>query len=282
MILENRFAGPRRAIAIAEESGLDLADPEHLPILQHLVEIEIDAGEAASALARVDAAIARTPDDPTLLTLRGAALAAAGRSDDAHQAFEHTLALDPTNAGARAGIAGLDAARGDEKKAIEGFDRAYALQPDEGRYAYLAAQLVLASGDADQAVTRLRRIVELHPGLTGPRNDLAWLLAERGEDLDLALELAASAQRGQSSAEMLDTLGWVYYRRGEYAEAVDALGRAVSRAPDVPSLRYRLALALQQAGEEKRAREMFESALAAGTFPEADDARRHLAQLAGG
>ncbi len=281
MILENRFAGAERAVAVAEESGLDLASPEQRLILQQLVEIEIATGDAASAVARVDEAIARTPDDATLLTLRGAALAAAGRPDDARAAFERTLTLDADNAEARAGIAGLDAARGEMKKAIDGFDRAYALQPDEGRYGYLGAQLVLATGDVDGAIERLRRIVERHPGLAGPRNDLAWLLAERGEELDLALELAKSAQRSHASAEVLDTLGWVHFRRGEYAEAVDALGRAVSRAPDAPSLRYRFGLALRQAGEEKRAREMFESALAAGSFPEAEDARRQLSRLAG-
>ena len=36
-----------------------------------------------------------------------------------------------------------------------------------------------------------------------------------------------------------------------------------------------------QAGEEQRAREMFQAALAAGAFPEAEAARRELARLEG-
>jgi tetratricopeptide (TPR) repeat protein len=282
MILERRLSGPRRAVELAERSGLDLSHPEQLLVLQQLVEVEIDAGEAASAVTRVERALEQDPDSPALLTLQGAALAAASRRADARRAYKHTLAIAPKNAEAHAGLASLDAEQGDMTTAIEGFDRAYALSPGEGRYAYSSAQLVLASGDSGDATRRLRYVVARHPGLVGARNDLAWLLAESGEELDFALELAGDAsQRANASAEVLDTLGWVHYRRGEYLDAIEALERAVSRAPDAPSLRYRLGLALQKTGETARAREMFESALAAGSFPESEEARRQLSQLAG-
>ena len=80
---------------------------------------------------------------------------------------------------------------------------------------------------------------------------------------------------------MFDTLGWVHYQRGEYADAVTALEAALARQSSSPSIRYRLGRALQQAGNPERAREMLQAAVAAGNFPEAEDARRHLAQLTG-
>jgi uncharacterized protein HemY len=115
----------------------------------------------------------------------------------------------------------------------------------------------------------------------GARNDLAWLLAEQGQDLDAALSLALAAERLDASPDVLDTLGWVYLKRGESAEAVKAFERAVEKRGDSPSMRYRLAIALNQAGDKQRAREMFQTALATGAFPEADEARRELAQLEG-
>jgi Flp pilus assembly protein TadD len=139
---------------------------------------------------------------------------------------------------------------------------------------------VLAAGDQDGAIARLRKIAKRHPGLVEARNDLAWLLAERGEELDLALELAEGASGPGASPEVLDTLGWVHFKRGEFAQAVLALERAVEAAPDAPSMRYRLALALERSGDPQRARTMLESALATGSFPEADDARRRLAERA--
>ncbi len=81
------------------------------------------------------------------------------------------------------------------------------------------------------------------------------------------------------TAEILDTLGFVHLKRGESSAAVAALERAVVGQTPSPSIRYRLGTALSQSGDKDRAREMLTSALAAGAFPEADAARRELAQL---
>ena len=88
------------------------------------------------------------------------------------------------------------------------------------------------------------------PGHVGARNDLAWLLAEEGQDLDTALALALAAQRLDPSPDVLDTLGWVYLKRGESAEAVKAFEQAVEKRPDSASMRYRLADRAQPGGRQ--------------------------------
>ncbi len=282
MILEARVSGPAHALELAQKSRLDLADPGQIELLQHAVELSIQAKRASAALGQIDRARARAPKSPRLFELRGLALAALARDGDARAAFERALELDASSARANAGLAALGAKAGDEKGAIQLFDRAYQLDPNQGDAAYAAAQLVLQSGDTDAAAVRLRKIVRHHPGAVGARNDLAWLLAGRGEELDLALELAKEAQARDGSPSVYDTLGWVHYQRREYADAVAALEAALAREPSSPSIRYRLGRALQQAGNPARAREMLQSAIAAGSFPEAEDARRQLSLLADG
>ncbi len=281
LILEARVSGPARALELANQSGLDLADPEQLELLEQVVGISIEAKRPAAQLPQIDRALKRSPKSPRLFELRGLALAALARDGDARVAFERALELDGSSARANAGLAALRAKAGDAKGAIGLFDRAYELAPSESEYGYAAAQLVLESGDADAAAKRLRKIVRHHPGAAGARNDLAWLLASRGEELDLALALAKEAQARDNSPTIFDTLGWVHYQRGEYADAVTALEAALARDASSPSIRYRLGRALQQAGNPARAKEMLQSAIAAGNFPEAEDARRQLAQLAG-
>jgi tetratricopeptide (TPR) repeat protein len=281
MTLEARVSGPARALEIADESHLDLTDPSHLDVFGQVVDLSIEAKRSAAALARIDRALKRSPKIPRLFEYRGIVLAALARDADARAAFERALELDSASARANAGLAALRAKAGDTKAAIELFDRAYQLEPREGDYGYAAAQLVLESGDDDAAAKRLREIVRHHPAAVGARNDLAWLLAQRGEELDFALALAVEAQRRDSSPTVFDTLGWVHYQRGEYADAVTALEAALARQSSSPSIRYRLGRALQQAGNPERAREMLQAAVAAGNFPEAEDARRHLAQLTG-
>lgn len=284
-LLERTVSGPEASQKAIEASKLDLADPANLEVLQQSVENLSLLGKTREALAAIDAAAARTPGSASLYELRGLALA---RSDDAagaRAAFEKALELDPKSAHALAGLGTLRGQAGEFDAAIELFERADALAPGDGSYAYSAAQIALAAGKRQDAVSRLRRVVERHPGLGGARNDLAYLLAEDGVDLDLALSLAQEAQQRSPSPEVLDTLGFVHLRRGEAKEAVVALERAVAALAAATgdrssaSIRYRLGTALEKAGEIERARESFEAALAQGDFPEAAEARAELARL---
>ena len=62
-------------------------------------------------------------------------------------------------------------------------------------------------------------------------NNLAWLLSEVRKKPDEALPLAVKAEQlAPNSAEVLDTLGWVYYRRGTFPDAEKTLLRAVEPA----------------------------------------------------
>jgi tetratricopeptide (TPR) repeat protein len=282
MAFEARVSSPARALEIADKSRLDFTDGAQIELLEQIVDLSIEAKRPGAALTRIDHALERSPKNPRLYDFRGIALAALGRDADARAAFERALELDPASARANAGLASLRVKAGDKKTAIELFDRAYQQEPREGDYGYAAAQLVLESGDEAAAEKRLREIVRRHPAAVGARNDLAWLLAQHHQELDFALELAVEAQRRDASPTVFDTLGWVHYQRGEYADAVTALEAALARENDSPSIRYRLGRALQQAGNPERARQMLQAAVAAGDFPEAEDARRQLAQLTGG
>ena len=91
--------------------------------------------------------------------------------------------------------------------------------------------------------------------------------------------LAKEASRLRPTPDVLDTLGWVQLQRGEISAAVATFEKALEEQTDSPSIRYRLATALNKAGEVERAREMLRIALDSGTFPEAEAAKRQLALL---
>ena len=279
--VERAAAGPAQAIAVIRKSGLDLTDPANEVVLRVLVENSFAAEKGADALAAVDAALAKNPDRGSSHELRGYVLGRLERTDEAKAEFTKALELDPKNAAATSALATLRGRAGDAAGAIELYDAAAKLSEAPEPYSYLAAQLVLAAGDTAGAEKRLRQVVRSDPGNVGARNDLAWLLAEKGEDLDTALALVQAAKRLDPSADVLDTLGWVYLKRGEPQKAVESFEQALEKSPDSASIHYRLGIALNQAGDKPRAREMFQAALATGGFPEAEAARRELAQLAG-
>jgi tetratricopeptide (TPR) repeat protein len=176
-------------------------------------------------------------------------------------------------------MAALAGAGGDTERAVELFDRAAGIDPGSEVYAYAAAQLVLAAGDRKAAEARLRAIVQRSAGHPEARNDLAWLLATEGRDLDLALSLAREASRLRPESATLDTLGLVHIERGEVEAAVNVLERAVAAPGSSPTAHYHFAVALIRSENTERAREMLKRALAGDDFPEAEAARQQLAEL---
>lgn len=271
--------GPAAAAEVLGGLELDLAAPENVELLRTWAQYRVEAGEARAALRRVESAIEANPERAALHDIRGRVLVRAERPEEARRAFERALELDPENTPALQGRAHLASATGDAERALELLARAAELAPDDPEYPYAAARIARGAGDLETAVERLREALRRDPVHASASNDLAWLLAERGEELDEALVLARRAVAVRPEAPILDTLGWVQLRRGEAEAAAETLARAHELAPESPSIAYRLGRALSETGEAERARALLEEALASGHFPEAEAAREKLAAL---
>ena len=82
-------------------------------------------------------------------------------------------------------------------------------------------------------------------------NDLAWLLAEIRNKPDEALPLAEKAEKlAPQLGWVTDTLGWIYYRRGAYAEAEKILLRAAEHAPANGLVQFHLGLTYEKLGRK--------------------------------
>lgn len=109
-----------------------------------------------------------------------------------------------------------------------------------------------------------------------PWNAIAWDMQEKGENLSLALELAATgvarATDPMAKAGVLDTQGWVAYRMGDYASAANLLKQAVDQVPDagdaMAEIRGRLAMAYDKAGMKREARDLYADMLVNAVDPD--------------
>ena len=141
----------------------------------------------------------------------------------------------------------------------------------------------------DAACDAYRKALELRPDDVFASNNLAWNYAEYGKgNLDEAMRLAQSVvQRYPEEPGFADTLGWVYYKKGLHAAAVEQLQKAVAktsaRGTDAPVYRLHLAQALAAAGRKAEARQQLQQALNAKSNAlapaQAEEARRTLATL---
>jgi Flp pilus assembly protein TadD len=134
----------------------------------------------------------------------------------------------------------------------------------------------------DDAIAQYEALYKRIPGFQMAANNLAMLLVTYKKDrhsLDRARDLTA-VFASSSVGGLLDTNGWVHFKRGEYSDALPILARAAERAPEAKEIRYHLGMAELQAGQSARARSDLEAALSSATkYPWSDDARNVLAGL---
>jgi tetratricopeptide (TPR) repeat protein len=243
------------------------AAPHRPEILEALFEIDQRTGRAEESLARVDAALAVRPRDARLHRLAGRVAMVLGADDVAEQALRTAIELDPNDLVSYGVLAQFMATSGREDAIVESYEQAVAANPNVGVLRATLARLHEATGREDEAMAGYEEALRLDPSLAVAKNNLAWLLAERGTDLDRALDLAQEAKAALPDLpDTADTLGWVLYRKGIPSAAVGYFQEAERLLPpDHPQLalvRLHLALALQANGEPSEARAVVDRALA--------------------
>jgi tetratricopeptide (TPR) repeat protein len=277
--LKRAQEGPEAAIASLEDSGLDMTAEKSAPAMRELASNYIAAGRQDDAIALTTKAVKANPQSAEIADIHARALSKVGRREQAMAAADAALAIDPEFAPALETKGRLVRASGDLDGALALFEQASAADPETGEYLYLQAQTHMMKGEQPRGIELLRKTLEVAPGHVGANNDLAWLIASSGKDLDEALVYAKRAVRVDRSADTLDTLGYVHLQKGEAEEAVGVLSKALEERPDSPSIEYRLGLALAAKGDREQARAVLTKALETPAFPEAEAARKELAKL---
>jgi tetratricopeptide (TPR) repeat protein len=85
----------------------------------------------------------------------------------------------------------------------------------------------------DDAAALFRQLLEENPEDAASANYLGYMLADRGTHLDEAYELITRAvEMDPDNVAYLDSMGWVYYRRGDLAEAERWIRRAIELGGD--------------------------------------------------
>jgi tetratricopeptide (TPR) repeat protein len=136
-------------------------------------------------------------------------------------------------------------------------------------------------GDWQKALEKMRAVLEVNPQNASAANFVGYLLAEHGQDLDEAQRLVQRALDARpDSGAILDSLGWVQFRRGEVERAVETLERAVALAPDEPTLFEHLGEVAAKLGRKARAADAYQRALElVSTNPDAADRATQRADL---
>lgn len=117
--------------------------------------------------------------------------------------------------------------------ALAVYSRGLNVLPDDTRLIYARALRYANDGRTAEAERDLRRVLELKPADVDAMNALGYTLADANQKLEEAYTLIQAALKAKpEEPAVIDSLGWVQFRRGHLAEAETALRRAYEKQPD--------------------------------------------------
>ncbi len=204
-----------------------------------------------------------------------------GDRAEAEKALEAAISSRPDIAVGYLQLAKLYA--GDPAAQIKVYERGMKALPGN---AYIGLPLAVALEEAGQYEAMISSLESLHkanPAIPQVTNNLAMAILDYRSDpasYKRALELARKIESSNDPL-ILDTVGWAYYRVGEFAQSVSILERVVVKDDRVPVYHYHLGMAYLGVNNQVGARQQLEQAVAGDAqYVGIDEARAALAKLA--
>ena len=238
-----------------------------------------ESGQGREAEVTLIKAIALVPQDPRPRAALAGIYESTNRWPEAADQYRAALQLDPSDIETRQNFGALLSRKGDAAGAAEQVRLLADRYPKSGAAELLQALMALDRNKEDDALRLAKKAVAVNnrllPGyriigtIYGKRkrnadalktyatamdlgipdaatyNDYAWFCALTGQNLDRAVQVAELARAmSPNNPVVMDTLGWVYYRQGNYERALPLLKDAERARGVTPSRKYHYGMVL--------------------------------------
>lgn len=252
--------------------------PHSEEALQGLSQIYRRGKITRPMLAELERIAETPPASAPLMEIAGRIYGQHGWREDARRCLSRALAIDPERVTAATLLADIQARKGDYTAALFAGSRVGGSQS-----ALLNGVRAEEQRDMATAIREYDRAVREGDPSGVAANNLAWLMAQEGKDLDRAMSLASHARSLlPSDPGVLDTVGFVHLKRREYSQAIGVLKEASllafrQKAPaeQIDAIHQHLSEAYYRTGENAEAAEVLRNnrlALRAGKWHRAESA----------
>jgi tetratricopeptide (TPR) repeat protein len=259
--LKNDPAGARKQFEQAHQK-----DPYRHEVLRALFDLDLRENRIPESSERLKKALSARPDDAKIVQLLGEVALYSGNPAEAESHFTRAVELNPNDLGAYEALARYLMVAGRPREVLSTYEKALERNPQSATLHLVVGSLYELQSRLPDAIERYEEAVRINPELAVAKNNLAYLLAETGGNLDRALDLAQEAKEAlPENPNAADTLGWVLYKKNVPSAAIGYL-REAERGfpPENPQLgivRHHLAMAYEANGEPEQAREVLAQAL---------------------
>lgn len=251
-----------------------------------VIQAQLRNRRVGEARTYLDGLLAKSPKDENLRLINAALYVAEGNPEESERILREMIAENPAQQTAVGQLYVRLRRMGRVEDARVVLNEGLAVTPDSTSLLQYHAGELGAMGEIDTAVAIYEDLYARNPNNVAVANNLASLIANF-RNTDEALERAAAVAgplRGTDIPAFQDTYGWIAYRQGNYAEALEYLQPAAQGLPNDPLVQFNLGMAYLAVDWLEEARTQMERALElAGpdtTLPQMTTALEVLKQLA--
>ena len=226
----------------------------------HIYKEELDKAEDA-----LKSLIARYPDELTAYLWIIRLLLQEDKIDESDRYYEdllkHSIALSPDNSELYLYLGEYYLKQGERAKAMDCLKKAANRDILDAEPYFLLGVLYEEQGNPNAAISYLKMAIQKDPNHDAALNYLGYLYVQMDKNLDEAQELIERALKiSPEEPAYLDSLGWLYFKKGDLDKALDYVKRAAVK--EDPEIYYHLAMIYLKKGEVEQARSYLGLALA--------------------
>jgi tetratricopeptide (TPR) repeat protein len=233
--------------------------PEDTRAVRIVVDTYVAQKDVPKATERLTEIVAARPNSGPLQQMLGLWYRSIGNLAESRIALEKAKIDDPKLLTADLALAGIDRQENHFDAARQRLAGVIKTAPKNVPALLESANVELEAGNREGAISRYRTVLDADSSNLMALNNLAYILAL--DNTDEALKLAQKATEiAPDSPAVQDTIGFVYYRRGNYLTAVNYFKTAVAKEP-TPRRQFHLAMSYLKSGDQNLGQKMLEAAL---------------------
>jgi serine/threonine-protein kinase len=228
-----------------------------------LVHALVREGRAHAALALADHLMTEQPDNPWLHPVRGSALQALGRYQDAEAEYREAIRHQPGWPEMRANLGNALVGQNRHKDAEAEYREAIALRPEYAKAHYLLGNALVSQARLKEAEAEYRESLRHEPDYPEARKNLGACLADQGRYKESEPECREAVRLRPDYASAHYNLGNALFGLHRVKEAEAAYREAVRLRPDYASAHYNLGNTLYEQNQFRDAEAAYREAIRA-------------------
>ena len=229
------------------------------------VNVYTDAHQWKDTLAVAAEAAKALPDNRGVQMLYAFQLAVNGQGDRALELANKQLDGSANDVETNVSISSIDLELHRTPAALAALDKAEAnATTSDQRQSIMLRRAAVLDRDKQYAAAeaQYRKVLALDPNNAEVLNDFGFMLADQNDRVPEALKMIQQAVTAEpNNGAYLDSLGWAYFRLGQYALAETNLQKAIEKTPSDASIHDHLGQVYEKTGRLKLAVSQWERSM---------------------